>query len=149
MATPLRSSLLLLAKATGRYKDWNVGERSTRQTDTVYFEGDIPPTAGDEPNQRRLVLAEPPPLTTSALDVLYTSEGLAWVRGRLERRYSFKEGGVRHVLHKPRQPARTVARASILQSQTPWTYGDWMSEHVAVLVIMSNTPTNGFDAPEE
>jgi hypothetical protein len=133
LSTPLRSSLFLLAKATGRYKDWSRRERSTCQTDTVYFEGDIPPTAGKERNQRRLVLSEPPPLATYASKVLYTSAGMAWVRGRLERRYSFQEVGVRHLVDKPRQPARVVARGSVLQSQTPWTYGDWMSEHVTVL----------------
>ena len=129
----IKSAIVRLAKLTGRLNDWDVGERSTKQTDIVSFNGDIPPGAGSERNQRRLVLANPPPLICRARNVLYTSSGMAWVGGSLERRYSFQEVGARHVIEKPRRTTRKVAVASILQSETPFTYGDWMSEHVAAL----------------
>ena len=129
----LDSTLVDLARRTGRFKDWKPGERATLHTDVVSFQGDIPPRAGVERNQRRLVLADPPPLVTEADDILYTREGMAWVDGSLERRYSFEHVVARHVLRKPWRAARSVARGSVLQSETPYTYGDWMSEHVATL----------------
>lgn len=66
----------------------------------------------------------------------YTELGIAWVGGRLERRYSFQEVGFRHVLEKPGRPAKFYERATVLQSSTPWTYGDWMSEHISSLALV-------------
>ncbi len=129
----LDAALVTLAKRTGRLKDWDERERTTRHAEVVCFEGDIPPNAGAERNQRRLVLASPPPLVTHAQNVLYTPNGMAWVDGTLERRFSFAYVGARDVLAKPRRAARTLPRASVLQSETPYTFGDWMSEHVATL----------------
>lgn len=126
-----------LARSTGYYKDWRAGERATRHTDVVAFEGDIPPAAGREHNQRRLVLVDPPPLVTRAARMLYTRAGMAWVRGSLERRFSFEEVGLRQLIDKPWRAERRVSRGSVLQSQTPFTYGDWMSEHVAALAQAS------------
>ncbi|HWH81175.1 MAG TPA: glycosyltransferase 61 family protein [Burkholderiaceae bacterium] len=77
----------------------------------------------------------PRPRVTHASNLLYTRLGMAWQSGTLQRRYSFQEVGPRHILERPRGAARTFARASILQSQTPLTYGDWVSEHVAALSV--------------
>jgi capsular polysaccharide biosynthesis protein len=103
------------------------------QAEPVSFEGDLPPSAGREMNQYRLVFAEPPPLISEVDDVTYTDSGLAWSRGRLERRYSLQEIGLRQVLETPQRPTARYERGTLLQSQTPRTYGDWMSEHVASL----------------
>ncbi len=135
MKQKLRSAALDLVRATGRYRDWSAAELRTRHAERVSFRGDIPPMAGSEHHQHRLVLDPPRPRITQARHVLYTRRGMAWVGGALERRYSFQEVGPKHVFENPGAPTRTYARASILQAQTPYTYGDWMSEHVAALSL--------------
>ena len=133
--TTLKEVAFRLATTIGRYHDWRPEERLTRQTDVVGFRGDVPAMAGREPNQRRLVLENPPPLITQARRVLYTPKGMAWIDGSLERRFSFEEIGLRQIADSPGRPGRRYAEASVLQSQTPRTYGDWVSEHLASLSL--------------
>lgn len=131
----LKRAAVGVAKALGRYADWDPGERLTRQADAAWFKGDIPPMAGTESNQYRLVYSKPQPLITHANDVTYTIQGMAWLGGRLERRFSFQEIGLRQICEAPGGERRVYARGSILQSQTPCTYGDWVSEHLAALAL--------------
>ena len=122
-----------LSKGIGRYNPWHPEEMATRQVEPVYFNGDIPRMAGREPNQYRVVLAKKRPLMAEASNVVYTPLGMAWVKGTLQRKYSFQEVGPRHVLLQPFAASKRLSAATILQAQTPCTYGDWMSEHVASL----------------
>ena len=63
---------MALARWTGRYADWEPGERRTVQAEPVWFAGDLPPSAGTEMNQYRLVFAERPALITHVDGVTYT-----------------------------------------------------------------------------
>ena len=132
----MKAATMKMARVTGRYADWRPGENEAHQADAVIFRGDIPPMAGREMNQYRLVLDKPRRLITTAQNVTYTERGMSWVGGRLERRYSFQEIGPRHVWEKPGPTTNVYLRASILQSQTPCTYGDWVSEHLAALALV-------------
>ncbi len=131
----LKAAAVRFAKKAGRFRDWNPGERRTLRAEPVVFRGDIPSMAGQEFNQYRLVLEHRPPLITEAAGVVYTARGMAWIDGVLERRFSFQEVGLRHILEGPGAPRRVYPAASILQSQTPCTYGDWVSEHLAALAL--------------
>lgn len=129
----LETLVTTLSQRLGRYEDWAAEEQVVDQADAVPFAGDIPHSAGDEHNQYRLVLRKPPPLVAAARQVVYTDRGMAWLSGVLHRRFCFQEVGLRDLVTRPGAVAKTYARASILQGQTPATYGDWMSEHVASL----------------
>lgn len=131
MKDKLKSAGIRLSMMMGRYAAWTPEERRMRQAEPVWFSGDIPPMAGHEMNQYRVVYSIPRPLITHADGVMYSAEGMAWVRGCLQARYSFHEAGLKQILQKPRRPQAIFQRAGILQSQTPKTYGDWVSEHAA------------------
>lgn len=133
----LKHAGISLARAIGRYAEWSEAERRIVQAEPLFFHGDLPPMAGAELNQRRVVYAEPRPLITHAAGIVYTNRGMAWQGGRLERRYSFQEIGFRQIWERTRRATKHYGAASILQSQTPCTYGDWVSEHVAALAQAS------------
>ena len=124
---------MALAKASGRFADWEADDVRVSRGEPVPFKGDLPDFAGTEMNQYRLEYCKPRQRTAHADGVTYTSDGMAWIDGKLQRKYSIREVGPRHVW-KPRQAAQERYEvASLLQSQTPTTYGDWISEHVASL----------------
>ena len=75
-----------------------------------FSKGDLPPTAGAEMNEYRLIYSIPRPLVTLANRVIYTERGMAWVNGRLERRYSFQEVGLKQILSRPGPPTMTLKR---------------------------------------
>jgi hypothetical protein len=129
----LKNAGIKLFQWTGRYADWEPEERNTRQAEPVSFRGEIPPMAGTEMNQYRVVYSRPRALITHAQQVIYTERGMAWVGGRLERRFSFQEVGLRQIWERPGGPTARYTQASVLQAQTPCTYGDWVSEHVSAL----------------
>jgi hypothetical protein len=139
MQRNLKNTAVTIYKWLGRFADWDPGERDTRQAEPLWFSGDIPPMAGKEMNQYRVVYIRPRALITHARDVIYTDRGMAWKGGRLERRFSFQEIGLRHILERPGKATATYSRASILQAQTPCTYGDWVSEHVCALALALST----------
>jgi Glycosyltransferase 61 len=128
-----------LARLTHRFADWLPEETVLEQREAHTFVGDLSPVTAPEPgpvfHQRRVVFARPRPFVSRVSDLRYTPRGMAWVNGRLERRYSFEEIGLRQLLDFPRRPVREYAQATVLQAQTPFTYGDWVSEHVAMLAL--------------
>jgi len=127
-----------IAEQIGYYRNWSRDERRFSRREAVNFSGEIPPMAGTEFNQYRLKYDIPRNVIGSASNVIYTAKGMGWVNGRLERRLSFQEVNLKHLLDKPSRPARRLERGTILQAQTPKTFGDWMSEHVSSLAIALN-----------
>jgi capsular polysaccharide biosynthesis protein len=127
-----------IAEQLGYYQDWSQDERRFSQREAVNFSGEIPPMAGNEFNQYRLKYDVPRNVIGHASNVIYTAKGMAWVNGRLIRRLSFQETNLQHLLDRPSQPTRRLERGTILQAQTPKTFGDWMSEHVSSLSIALN-----------
>jgi hypothetical protein len=125
--------LLKGASFVGRYSDWTAAERQQKRLDAVAFKGDIPAGAGSEYNQYRVGYVKHRPLVTIASDVLYSSVGMAWAGKRLERRYSFRDVGLRELFERPESAGSQFVEATLLQAQTPYTFGDWVSEHLPLI----------------
>lgn len=125
----------------------------------VLFSGDIPrlhraPEIGEVPegsvlNARRRqnyvcsrAFARPRPVSETREDVLYSEEGLAWYRGRLDERLSIRPiRSLRLVLQRPRRrAARRFERATLIQGEWPDTYGDWVSEQIRCIALAGGVP---------
>lgn len=117
----------------GHSVDWPCEGRVVVRREAVRFHGDIPPGAGTEHAQRRLVFEPEPPNQVEIARLTYTHRGMGWIDGHLDRRACFEEIGPRHLLDLPGAPRFVFDEATVLQSQTPRTYGDWCSEHLPSL----------------
>jgi len=124
---------IALAKMLGRYAYWGRQEDRMEQAQEVWFQGDCPRSTGLQHFVRRVIYTHPHPVITHAEKLTYTPSGMAWVNGRLERRYSFRDPSLRDIWLPVGRAKKKYEQATILQSQTPCTYGDWMSEHVCSL----------------
>lgn len=129
----IRDIVMRTAAQRGHNLAWPCDGRAVIQAEPVPFRGDVPSGAGVDHHQRRLRFDPPPEARVELGEVTYTALGMAWVEGRLDRRACFEDIGPRHLWLRPGAPSDRLDRATLLQSQTPRTYGDWVSEHVPQL----------------
>ena len=97
------------------------------------FSGDIPHGAGTEKSQGKLEYRLPRE-PQEVQDLLYTPRGMAWKDGTLHRRYSLQEPALRDLNEHPiEKPTVILPEGILVQAETPYTYGDWVSEHLCTL----------------
>ena len=97
------------------------------------FSGDIPRGAGLEKSQGKLEYRLPRE-PQEVHDLLYTPRGMAWKDGVLHRRYSLQEPALRDLYERPiEKPTVILPEGILVQAETPYTYGDWVSEHLCTL----------------
>ncbi len=126
--------ILKLAAVSGKYQPFTESDRRCVQREAVEFCGDIPLDAGSEHNQYRLEFEMPRPAQTEVDRLLYTPRGMAWVEGTLYERYSLQEPAVKDLLTKPSATrCKLLPQGTVVQVETPYTYGDWVSEHLVCL----------------
>jgi Glycosyltransferase 61 len=131
-AATVKQLVLQLATKTGRYRPFTVAEQRLVQKEAVRFWGDVPSGAGSDPCQYRLEFLEPRPLQTHLENLLYTPTGMAWRQGTLDQRYSLRQPALKDLWSRP-VPVKTLPVGVIVQAETPYTYGDWVSEHLVCL----------------
>lgn len=120
--------------ATGRYKPFGSGDLQQIQSDTVKFSGDIPRGAGSEKSQVKLAYRLPR-VPQEIHNLLYTPKGMAWKEGALHQRYSLQEPALRDLYERPSEkPTVILPEGTVVQAETPYTYGDWVSEHLCTLI---------------
>ena len=120
-------------EATGRYKPFVASELECVPVEVVEFAGDLPRSAGNENSQGRLEY-KLPRLPQEVNDLLYTPGGMAWMDGALHRKFSLGEPSVRDLFKSPfGKPAVILPEGVVVQAETPYTYGDWISEHVCTI----------------
>lgn len=126
---------LQVATAVGKYQPFTELESECVQREAVPFIGDLPKGAGSEYNQYRLEYKIPRSLKEEVDDLVYTPRGMAWWRGRLYERFSLQEPSIKDLLAQPSiREAIDLPQGTIVQVETPYTYGDWVSEHLMCLV---------------
>jgi hypothetical protein len=132
---------LTLAQQLGRYEPLSASEVETKQCEAIGFTGEIPAGAGKEFNQYRLEFQLARPKINVIRGVVYTPRGMAWTCGRLIQKFSLHDPSIADVAKRPVVSfANQIKEATIIASETPNTYGDWVSEHLATLtqVLPSN-----------
>lgn len=128
IATPIQMALA----AAGRWEPLSAAEKETRQTDEVAV-------TGDRSAQRRLVYKTPRPEFIDAENIDYTPNGHALKDGRIIARYSIRPPSTVEILKAASLKAtKTVPAGTIIESQTPYTYGDWVGDFVHVLIRTDN-----------
>lgn len=122
-------------EVAGRYQGYSLAELETAQSDRVDFIGDIPSVAGLNPYQHREYYVLDRPSVETIQNVVYTPAGHAWVNGKLIERLSVREPSVREMLAgEPKKTGTSLKEAWLIEGKTPFTYGDWVGDHVRALV---------------
>ncbi|MEZ5894384.1 MAG: hypothetical protein R3C58_14730 [Parvularculaceae bacterium] len=123
VVAPARRALAAL----GRWTPTGAGALDTVQKETLSFSGDKPP-------QRRLVYATPRPQTETVERLIYTPEGMAALGGKIIERFSVRAPSLPEILKAPKTAAKTIAQGTIIEAETPYTYGDWVGDFILALV---------------
>lgn len=127
LAAPARRALAL----AGRWTPNTAAMRETVQTDTLTL-------SGDKPEQRRLVYKTPRPAQESAQNLLYTPEGMGVVAEKIVERFSVRAPSLPEILKTPKETARTILQGTVIEAETPYTYGDWVGDFIRALVDVDN-----------
>ncbi|WP_198133224.1 glycosyltransferase 61 family protein [Roseobacter sp. AzwK-3b] len=131
LTRPIRKAM----EITGRSKDYAACETVKTTGATVSFIGDVPSVAGLQNSQNALSYAQPRPMVETLDKILYTPSGNAWHNGCLLRKASSRRPSIREILDRPKvNQAHIVEQAYIIESETPYTYGDWVGDHIRALV---------------
>jgi len=124
IATPLQKALA----AAGRWEALSAAEKKTLQTDAVNV-------AGDRETQHRLIYKTARAEYLDVGDVLYTPDGLAIKNGRYVARYSIRPPSTAEIIQTPKGGgAKSIAAGTLIETETPYTYGDWIGDYVLSLV---------------
>ncbi|MFC2951749.1 hypothetical protein ACFOOP_07400 [Marinicaulis aureus] len=115
------------AALAGRWTPYAAAELETRQTQTLTL-------SGDKPEQKRLVYAAPRPESETVQNLLYTAEGMGVADGRIVERFSIRAPSLPEILKTPAAPARRIAQGTVIEAETPYTYGDWVGDFICALV---------------
>ncbi len=127
VAGPLRRALA----HTGRWTPRTTAEIDTVQTETLM------PT-GDKPAQRRLVYAAARPEREVFQNLTYTPTGMGVVDGKIVERCSVRAPSIPDILKTPRHAAVERPRGTIIEAETPYTYGDWVGDFICALATSEN-----------
>lgn len=129
LLAPARDALAL----AGRWTPRTVEENAVRQTDELLLSGDKPP-------QRRLVYATPRPERESIANLVYTPQGMGVAGGRIVQRFSVRTPSLPEILRTPRAGTRMLAQGTVIEAETPYTYGDWVGDFILALSRAGDIP---------
>jgi len=116
-----------LAAAIGRYAPTPRSERSIRQT----FAAKV---TGDKPDQHFVEYAVSRE-NERAKNLAYSESGIAIVNNRIVEKFSIRKPSIAELLTPINlHTARRLPRATIVECETPYTYGDWVGEFLCALV---------------
>ncbi|WDI32392.1 hypothetical protein PUV54_04190 [Hyphococcus flavus] len=128
VARPLQNAL---ANA-GLWRRPAAQEREIIQADAV-------PVSGDRTIQHRLVYKHPRPEYLDVESVLYTPSGLAVSNGKYVAQYSIRPPSTAEIFTTPRNVnAKKISKGTLIETETPYTYGDWVGDYVLSLVTTEN-----------
>ena len=123
VAGPARRALA----ASGRWLATPVEDRAAHKTDAIE-------PAGDMHLHHRLVYDRPRPESEEVENLLYSPQGMGIQRGKVVERFSVRAPSIKEILSAPSlQPAATLQAATVIESETPYTYGDWVGDFICAL----------------
>lgn len=123
LAAPVQKALA----AAGRWRPTARAEKQVKQTDAVAV-------SGDRPTQHRLLYKTPRPEFIDDEDIVYTPAGLALKNGAVIERYSIRAPSTMEILTSvPSKEMKSIAAGTVIESETPYTYGDWVGDFVLAL----------------
>ncbi|WP_375201303.1 hypothetical protein [Hyphococcus sp.] len=123
IVAPAKRALAL----AGRWTPNSPADLETTQSQTLTI-------SGDKPEQRRLIYTQPRPESECIENLLYTAEGMGVAGGRIVERYSVRAPSLPEILKTPKAPARRIAQGTVIETETPYTYGDWVGDVICSLV---------------
>jgi len=124
LAAPIQKALAI----AGRWQPLTTVETAVRQTDAISV-------VGDRPEQQRLVYINPRDKYIDVDDLYYTASGLAIKNRRIIARYSIRAPSTKEILTTPSgENAKVIPTGTIVEMETPYTYGDWVGDYVLSLV---------------
>lgn len=129
VAAPARRALAL----AGRWEPNAAADLETVQTETLTL-------AGDKPEQRRLVYAAARAESETVENLLYTPHGHGVADGKIIERFSVRAPSLPEILKTPKAPARTIRTGTVIEAETPYTYGDWVGDFIRALVTAQKVP---------
>ncbi len=124
VAGPIQNALAL----AGRWEPLSKAETTTHQTDGISVDG-------DRPTQHRLVYSNPRQEFIDADNITYTPNGIAYENGKCITRYSLRTPSTAEILSPPTMgDAKNIPAGTIVETETPYTYGDWVGDYVRTLI---------------
>ncbi len=132
-AVRLKNAIVAPAKRAlaiaGRWTPNSLADLETTQTQTLTL-------SGDKPEQRRLVYAKARPESERVENLRYTPEGMAIVDGKIIERFSVRTPSVPEILRAKKLPPCGIGleKATIIEAETPYTYGDWVGDFICTLI---------------
>ncbi len=130
----LGNYLLNTMEATGSFRPITAAEMRIAPREHAPFVGDIPRQAGTEHYQPLEVYRIPRRGQEEVRDLLYTPRGMAWAGGTLHERYSIRKPVLEDLISPPFPRAKaSIPRGTVVQTQFPNTYGDWVGEYLMTL----------------
>ncbi|MEX6632423.1 hypothetical protein [Hyphococcus lacteus] len=128
VATPIQK----LLAAAGRWKPARKTELECEQKDQVTAVGDRGP-------QMRLAYKAPRSEFIDDTNIDYTPAGIALKNGVCIARYSIRPPSTVEILKsRTVKAARTIPAGTIIEAETPYTYGDWVGDFVLALTTAKN-----------
>jgi hypothetical protein len=130
----IADTLLEVLALEGRYLPYDRSSKATVPGEAIHFFGDVPRCAGTENFQRRLRYKISRPRVEAIEDIIYTPSGQAWSRGTLVQRFSARAPSVVEALSRIRRGgAEYLDDGCLIESEWPYTYGDWVGDHLRAL----------------
>ena len=125
IAAPLRNALA----SAGLWEPTQAADRETIQTETLTL-------SGDKPAQRRLVYKKPRPQSETVSELRYTPDGMGVVDGKIIERFSVRAPSIGEILRAQKSPPVMIEleQATIIEAETPYTYGDWVGDFIRALI---------------
>ncbi len=128
VAGPIQKALAL----AGRWVPLSKAETATHQADGI----DV---FGDRPIQHRLIYSTPRQEYIDASNIAYTPNGIAYAGGKCITRFSLRAPSTKEILSPPTTAGvKTVSSGTIVGTETPYTYGDWVADYVRTLINTDN-----------
>src|SRR6202789_281696 len=122
-------------EATGRYKPLEANKMESIPSEAIVFAGDLPRGAGKELLQHRTEFRVPR-MPQVVRDLYYTARGMAWKDGTLYECHSIQEPSLRDLYYRPiEKPSVILGEGTVVQAETPYTYGDWVSEYLCTVAV--------------
>lgn len=133
----IRRLIYKFVALTGGFQPYREIERQTIKREKLLFEGDVPQPSNLVSLEERFKCHYrqkyiiPRPLREVVNNLFYTAEGMGWVKNTLYERYSYKYPTTKQVIIKPFLNTATLSQGTVVQAKIPYSYGDWVTEHLA------------------